>query len=397
MRLAAGIVLWTLALSACRASVSPAPATASAPVVPTAVASASPDGLAAPTAGEPPLFFESFDMLDAQSGWAWKGLSQLYRTDDGALTWHELHLQGKMQVSGASFLSAQDAWLPGVPDAELRQAVFHTVNGGRTWTKLGSVQGPNIELHFRDQNTGWALNGTGAAGNVFFDVYRTADGGSSWSRLDIARPTGADQGPMAGTLHIATGDSVAFMPPETIWVASGAGLSTPYAGLSDSRDGGRSWRLLNPPLLPEYVQGQPPVTTGRPQFVTDEQAFLPVTAGNRLLVLLSQDGGETWAPLPQALPSLQMTARVQFVNTKDGFAACGTSLCTTQDGGQAWQQIRTPFAFDPSGGSPFVSQFDFVDGRTGWAILSDPQAGSLLVETSDGGRTWIHISPRLGF
>ncbi len=344
-----------------------------------------------------PLFFDNIDMMDAQSGWAWKGVSQLYRTDDGGATWHEVHLQGKMLVTGASFLNAQDAWLPGVPDTQVSRSVYRTQDGGMTWTKLGALRAPNLELYFHDAKVGWALNGTGAAGNVFYELYQTTDGGSTWTPLQVAGRGGADQGPMAGTLHTMTGDSLAFRPPSTIWLASGFGLQTPYAGLAVSRDAGKSWQDINPPLPADLVKDQPPVITSAPEFVTGQDAFLSVRVGDRLVFFASHDSGNTWSLLPPVLPAGQMMSRTQFVNPMDGFTVCGAELCSTQDGGQTWQQIAAPFPLGSPGAGAFVSQFDFVDGLAGWAILADQQGNAALLKTTDGGRTWIRLEPRLRF
>ncbi len=382
------MLLCSLAVSSCQAG--KALPTPTAPVGPSSVPSVE----AAVTAL--PLFFDNIDMMDAQSGWAWNGVSQLYRTDDGGASWHEIHLQGKMLVTGASFLNAQEAWLPGVPDADVSRSVYRTQDGGMTWTRLGALRAPNLELHFHDAQLGWALNGTGAAGNVFYELYQTTDGGSTWTPLQVAGRGAAQQGPMAGTLHTMTGDSLAFMPPRTIWLASGFGLQTQYGGLAVSRDAGRSWRDVNPPLPADLVKDRPAVITSAPEFVTDEDAFLPVAVGNRLVFFGSHDAGDTWTLLPPVLPAGHMRT-AQFVNPRDGFTVCGVDLCTTQDGGATWQQIATPFPLGSPGAGAFVSQFDFVDGLTGWAILADQQGSAGLLRTTDGGHTWIRLQPRLGF
>ncbi len=383
------VLLCSLAMASCQAG--PASPTPPLHVEPSSRPSAQPAATALP------LFFDDINMMDAQSGWAWKGVSQLYRTDDGGATWHEIHLQGRMLVTGASFLSGQEAWLPGVPDAEIKQSVYHTKDGGKTWTKLAALQGPNLELHFHDEQVGWALDSTGAAGNIFYRAYHTTDGGQTWTPLEAASRGGANQGPMAGTIHTMTGDSLAFMPPDTIWIASGFGIATPYAGLTVSRDGGKSWHEANPPLPADLVSQQPPVAVSAPQFVTEQDAFLPVKVEDRVVFFVTHDAGVSWILLPPVLPAGQMMRMAQFVNTRDGFASCGAELCTTQDGGETWQQIATPFPLGSPGASAFVSQLDFVDGLTGWAVLADQQASAALLETTDGGRTWIRIEARLGF
>lgn len=381
-------ILSLAVLTACQAQVVNAPRTT--PLAPT---------LAPAPQGTPSSawLFVGFKMVDDQSGWAWKGISQLYRTDDGGSTWTEIHLQGKMLTAGGFYLDRNEAWLPGVADADTRQAVFHTMDGGRTWTELGRLHGPNVNLHFHDPKAGWATNGMGAAGNIFYQAYQTMDGGQTWTQLQPTSRAGYSQGPTPNTIHVASGDSVSFNPPNTIWLASGHGDSTLYAGLTVSRDAGKTWEDLNLPLPADYVRTQPPVTAAAPQFVTDQDAYLPVTVGERLVFFISRDSGNSWALLPLALPSGQMSPRVQFVDTEDGFAVCALNLCSTQDGAQSWQAIPTPFRFDPSGGGTYVSQFDFVDKDTGWGVLTDPNGQAVFIKTSDGGRTWIRLELRLGF
>jgi photosystem II stability/assembly factor-like uncharacterized protein len=361
--------------------------------VPTRPVAASPQ----PTAENVPLLFDGFKMVDGQSGWAWKGISQLYRTDDGGTTWMEIHLFGKLLVAGGFYLDANQAWLPAVPSADITQGIFHTADGGKTWAELSRLHGPNLSLYFHDLNVGWATNGIGAAGNVYYEVYQTTDGGVTWNQLQATGPFSPGQGPAPGALHTETGDTISFQPPETIWITSGIGATMAYAGLIASRDGGKTWDKPNLPLPPEYIQDHPPVIVAAPQFTSQQDAYLPVTVGGRLVFFFSRDGGQSWKLLPPVMPAADVPPRVQFVNMEDGFAVCVTNLCVTKDGGATWQAIPTPFAFGPTQNGSFVSQFQFVDAGTGWAIVSDQNGPSLFVETTDGGRTWTNRKPRLGF
>ncbi len=362
---------------------------------PSATSTAAPS--AQQTAAPSVLFFDGFDMLDAHSGWAWQGISRLFRTDDGGATWAEIHLTGKMLAAGAAFLSSKEAWLPGPGDANLTQAVYHTVDGGKTWTTLGHVRGPNAMLYFHDPKLGWATNGIGATGNVFYQVSQTVDGGQTWTQWQAASPGQMSQQGVPGSVHTSTGDSLAFTALDTIWLASGHDISTPYVGLSVSRDSGKTWTDINPRLPASDIAGQPPVNAAVPEFISASDAYLPVTVGSHLVFLASHDGGATWRVLSQVAASSPAVPRVQFVNASDGFAVCASALCVTRDGAQTWEHIATPFAFDASQAGSYVVQFDFVDANTGWAIVADPGGQVLFVKTTDGGRTWIDLKPHLGF
>ena len=385
LRRLAGIATLTI-LAACQAQTASPTAPVTVPPIPTDISKTSLSPL-----------FDGFKMVDAQSGWAWKGVSQLYRTDDGGTTWNEIHLFGRMLAAGGFYLDRNEAWLPGVPDANIMQGVFHTADGGKAWTKLAELHGPNIDLYFHDAKVGWATNGIGAAGNIFYQVYQTLDGGQTWTQLQPNARGGEQAGPVANAVRVASGDSLSFQPPNTIWITSGVGLSTPYAGLTVSRDGGQTWKDINLLLSGDLLKGQPAVAAQAPQFVSANQAYLPVTVGNRLVFFASQDAGDSWQLLPAVLPAGQMQPRVQFVSRSDGFAVCGLSLCSTQDGGRSWMQISTPFSFAVSPAGASVSQFQFVDASTGWAILSDPGGNTAFLKTTNGGRTWVNQQPRLGF
>lgn len=383
MRRSLCAVMLVIALGACRTPI-PA-ATPTLALLPQAT----------PEAGVP--FFGAFDMTDAKSGWAWQGVSRLFRTDDGGETWAEVHLAGKMLTAGAAFLSATEAWLPGPGDANLTQAVYQTADGGKTWTLLGRVRGPNAMLTFRDSKLGWAANGIAATGNVFYQVSQTTDGGQTWTQWQATSPDQYAQGRVAGAVHTVTGDSISFGGLDSMWLASGHDASTPYAGLTVTHDAGKTWTQVNPALPPMYTKGQPPVNAASPQFLSSTEAILPVTVGEHLLFFASHDGGATWRVQSQVAVSSPGVPRVQFVNAKDGFAVCGSGLCVTHDGAQTWAEVSTPFAFNPSQSGGYVLQFDFVDANTGWAIVANAGGQVLFVNTTDGGHTWTDMKPRLGF
>ncbi len=387
MRRLAYLIVLVVLLTACQSQDS----------TPTVAAAPTTEPLSQGTASAGPVLFSGFDMMNAKSGWAWQGISRLFRTVDGGATWTEIHLSGKMLTAGAAFLSATEAWLPGPADAQITQGIYHTTDGGKTWTLLGRVHGPNVMLTFHDAKLGWATNGIGATGNVFYQVSQTTDGGQTWTQWQATSPDQYASGPVAGAVHTSTGDSLTFSGPDTMWVSSGHDMELPNAGLAVSRDAGKTWTALNLPLPAAYTKNQPPVNAQAPQFVSASDAYLPVTAGDQLLFFVSHDGGQTWQLQHQVLPSSQALPRVQFVNANHGFAACGSALCVTHDGAQSWEQVPAPFAFDMSQSGSYVVQSDFVDANTGWAIVADQSGQVLFVKTADGGKTWIDLKPRVGF
>lgn len=61
----------------------------------------------------------------------------------------------------------------------------------------------------------------------------------------------------------------------------------------------------------------------------------------------------------------------------------------TSDGGVTWTTIKKV--------NWGVWQFDFFDSKSGWAIIfaNDSSGTKGLVQTSNGGETWVEITPKV--
>ena len=138
-----------------------------------------------------------------------------------------------------------------------------------------------------------------------------------------------------------------------------------------------------------------------------------VSAGERGIVLLSDDGGASWR---QASVPVQVTlTALRFVDDKTGWAAghLGVILKTT-DGGATWhtqldgvraaalmaQALRTAGddkseraarRYEEEGPDKPFFDLDFIDAQRGVAV----GAYNLAFATQDGGRTWTPLGPRL--
>ncbi|MGE0104246.1 MAG: YCF48-related protein [Blastocatellales bacterium] len=73
---------------------------------------------------------------------------------------------------------------------------------------------------------------------------------------------------------------------------------------------------------------------------------------------------------------------IRFVDALTGWiAGDGGSLFRTTDGGLSWKRLE-------SGTSADLSQIGFVDWNNGWVVGQSASAGSVVLITRDGGRTW---------
>jgi photosystem II stability/assembly factor-like uncharacterized protein len=170
-----------------------------------------------------------------------KGSFQVYTTNDGGASWHEVAAKGleAMPNEGAFAASgtcltvagANDAWIATGGSATSR--VFHSLDRGKSWRPsatpipAGAAARGVFSVAFLNAKEGFAAGGdykeTQMAG---INGARTEDGGATWTPAPV-QPAGYM--------------SVVAPVPGTARALVAAGL----AGSGFSRDGGRSWTVLD--------------------------------------------------------------------------------------------------------------------------------------------------------
>lgn len=175
----------------------------------------------------------------------------VYKTLDGGKTWKNVGLRdsraiGKVIINPANpdivFVAALGH--PYGPNVE--RGIFRTMDGGKTWDKVlykdentGGIDvafdphNPNILFAalWQARRTSWSMESGGPGSGL----YRSADGGATWKRLE---EHGLPKGPYGkiGVAVAANSDRVyALMEAHN-----------PDGGLYRSDDGGENWQLVNP-------------------------------------------------------------------------------------------------------------------------------------------------------
>ena len=112
--------------------------------------------------------------VDSSKGWA-AGDDGILYTEDGGSSWSS-------QISGVTFQSIyfvneNRGWAPS------GRYCYLTTNGGGTWTPVDVDNQLNnfMDVYFYDESNGWVVGNY--SGGV---IYRTADGGNSWSNQVLA-------------------------------------------------------------------------------------------------------------------------------------------------------------------------------------------------------------------
>lgn len=211
----------------------------------------------------PPAFtaqsFVAVDVVGPQAVVVADADGRVYRSADGGQTW---------TVGGAAppglaaadldFSTPLDGWVAGAGFSEA--AVFHTTDGGDSWTPITDFLGSYVSVDFEGQN-GWAAN----VGGLY---YRTTDGGANWTEGELPAEFGGIQ--------------------DMDFADASVGYAVGWYGFAArSDDGGVTWETL-------------PV----PADVDDQLTDLYLLGPDELWVstrsdaaLYSANGGQNWARL----------------------------------------------------------------------------------------------------
>jgi photosystem II stability/assembly factor-like uncharacterized protein len=344
-------------------------------------------------------------MVDATSGWAIGGLGSagdhvLFTTDGGSI-WKDLTPPESVAASDdhkaatGYFQDAHTAWvvysnLSGTTPSQ--SIVWHTQDAGLSWqasqpldlTGLNEFYTPG-NLQFINGQTGWLLVHVGVGMNHDYIVlYRSQDGGSSWSRI---------QDPYNDTSSImsCSKTSLLFTDATHGWLTGDCHGVAAGVQLFKSGDGGATWELVT---LPDPTSVPGLFTTFNaacgaydPFFFSNNLGHLSITCAKydqnpvtyQYFVFTTQDGGSTWTSSAYPGESLY------FVSSDTGWAI-SPKIHLTNDGGTTWTAIS-----DVS----WTAQFDFISEQIGWGVAT---AGNViaLVKTDNGGARWSELIPTVG-
>jgi len=275
-------------------------------------------------------------------GWSWghpqgSGDYIVVHTVDAGKTWKEL--LDTWQHAGPpalSFLDASHGWFScsnmyctEAPGMEVRR----TTDGGKHWNII-THEAAVLGMAFADERHGIAQ-----AFDVGDPVVRTADGGQTWSRIEIP--------------NLKKIEVVFLLSGRTAWVTDHEGDDLL---LFRTIDGGQSWegsRTSLPYDWPEvreilFVdQANGWIVLGRKQ--DDEIRLLGTTDGGRTWTPVSIPSvrSGTWIPAPDVLGFV--SAKVGFVfSTEDegqpSWDPKNRKVLFTTDGGARWQEYALPYS-----------------------------------------------------
>jgi photosystem II stability/assembly factor-like uncharacterized protein len=267
-----------------------------------------------------------------------------------------------------TFVDERTGWL-----VNIRGEVYGTTDGGQSWQRLSQA---TTEVFPRC--VGFASSGLGWIGNINLTnsplpdraLFETEDGGRTWSNIS-SRITGA---PVAGLCGMRVLDARTVVA---------VGRWSGPAVFVKTTDGGRTWVSRD---LGALTAGLVDVA-----FLDERRGFAvggfgdgPADAqqrASRVVVLATEDGGETWQTRYLGSRAGERGWKIQFADALTGYVSIeGASpegvVLRTADGGRTWERrlVAAGLSFEGVG---------FVSPRRGWL-----GSGQGLFATQDGGANW---------
>jgi photosystem II stability/assembly factor-like uncharacterized protein len=268
------------------------------------------------------------------------------------------------------------AVLPGEPHGLLAAGdagVFRSRDGGASWSRMGAAG---------DLPTVWSLAvdpsdpQTVFAGTRPTAIYRSRDGGASWKRLDVGAATECSIGTAFVTRVLVDRD-------RTVW----AGVE--IDGVFRSEDGGDTWTKVVNGLYDLDVHDMALAPSNPPRVYTSTNGEL----------FWSDDRGETWTPIGVKTRWPLPYARGIAVKPDEPhvlFAGCGQTttgetggVLRSNDGGQSWRSLPLPSR----------------PNATMWGLATHPADAARIVAFSlfgevyvseDAGESWRKIAREFG-
>jgi len=166
--------------------------------------------------------------------------------------------------------------------------IYRSPDGGATWTRVLTGTGTSVVFHPTDGNTAYAGLGN-ISGSSTNGVYKSTDGGQTWNSIP---GSGANALPTTnfGRVTIALAPST----PTTLYAAVHDSKSDGLLDIYKSTDGGATWNATNAPDICSGIQQcwYDMVISVHPKNPN------VVYAGGSLTIIRTMDGGATWSRLP---------------------------------------------------------------------------------------------------
>ena len=302
-------------------------------------------------------------IVDANTVWALAydgsgggaNVQEFTRTTNGGATWTPGLINfgdTTLEINNLSPVSADIAWASAInnttgdPNIGVGYIV-KTDNGGVSWNQQLATgfqtAGASFlnAVHFFNTNVGVAYGDPIGSGLGEFEIYRTIDGGDSWTAISAA----ALPNPLSGEFGY---NSTPTAVGNTLWFPTNKGR------LYRTDDMGVTWSVAQAPLTDFGSAAQ----SGTVDFSTTTSGCLLKTVGTVYTFYTTSNGGTTWSPATTFTGTRRILTYVPGTTTivaTSQAAPNGTSVSTNN--GTSWTDVESA---EQRGASAFLN------ATTGW-------------------------------
>ena len=277
-------------------------------------------------------------------GWYVNGAGKIFHTQDGGGTWQLQLDQPGTFFRCVAFMNDQHGfagnigpgYFPGVTDDV---PLYETVDGGKTWKAVTSIEGEPIAglcalqvlkeefVNAGNLETRTRIIGVGRVGGPTAMIV-SDDAGATWQQIAIQ-----DHAAMAFDVHFFNRND-GFIAAST-----SSDVTESNALILSTSDGGKTWTKAWQSRRPYELTWKIAFPTRNVGYVTIQSYNPDPTVTNRF-VAKTIDGGRTWSEIPLVSDAKVREFGIAFLDENIGWIGAMPNGFQTTDGGATWQAIE---------------------------------------------------------
>jgi photosystem II stability/assembly factor-like uncharacterized protein len=288
--------------------------------------------------------------LDDHNGWILSTNGYLWKTTNAGTDWIRI-FDSRIDTSGKiTFVDEQNGWLI------LSNSLLHSTNGGLSW-----VSQYEFPPFFGGYNIAFANDSIGFAYTDYRRLYKSVDGGESWSLVTDTLQFIYDISFYKDSIgYLCFTNNTPFFPTGTRYIYT-------------TTDKGETWSRS----IFELGGLQITVYYDKIRCVSKEEciigAFEEHIFGGSSSLIKTSDAGSKWELLSD-FGALD----IAFVSPLTGWAINGYSIVKTDDGGISWDTLQTFATWDD-----VFTNFEFFNSKISYGITQNH-----IYQTIDGWVTY---------